>query len=290
MEIGELIKKLRKERQLTQEELSNGITTRTTLSSIENRNNTISLNLLIEILDRLNVRLEEFLFLLGKNETSEKQKLYLGVYTDFYTTGTLSEENERALLFNYKKTNDFYYLALYTQMLGINYRNKGVISSENKQQLEKNIDKIKKHLDTVTDWNHMELALFTNCLFLFDSNYIQAVYRRTVKKMAIRKKLRLYQEDIAIFLLNCIDLFLEREEDISVDYFLKELDKQLIRSNQIYEKTLMHFYRAILSIRQGKMQEKEKIQKILSYLSLIEEDEQVKTLRHDIKKYTGIVL
>lgn len=52
----------------------------------------------------------------------------------------------------------------------------------------------------------------------------------------------------------------------------------------------MHFYRAILSIRQGKMQEKEKIQKILSYLSLIEEDEQVKTLRHDIKKYTGIVL
>lgn len=119
-------------------------------------------------------------------------------------------------------------------MLGINYRNKGVISSENKQQLEKNIDKIKKHLDTVTDWNHMELALFTNCLFLFDSNYIQAVYRRTVKKMAIRKKLRLYQEDIAIFLLNCIDLFLEREEDISVDYFLKELDKQLIRSNQIY--------------------------------------------------------
>ncbi len=65
METGQLIKELRKARQLTQDELAKDITSRTTLSSIENRNQKVSFDLLQKLLDRLNIRLEEFSFLLN---------------------------------------------------------------------------------------------------------------------------------------------------------------------------------------------------------------------------------
>ena len=66
METGQLIKELRKDRQLTQDELAKDITSRTTLSSIENRNQNIPFYLLEKLLDRLNIRLEEFSFLLNE--------------------------------------------------------------------------------------------------------------------------------------------------------------------------------------------------------------------------------
>ncbi|SFC00744.1 transcriptional activator, Rgg/GadR/MutR family, C-terminal domain-containing protein [Alkalibacterium subtropicum] len=290
METGELIKSLRKERQLTQEELAGTITTRTTLSSIENRNQTLSFDLLVKLLDRLNVRMEEFLFLLEEGKSSKKQAMYLEVYTDYYSKGTLSEEVESRILVEYEKTHDFYYLALHTQMLGIERRNKGNLSPEREKQLNNNVHKIKDHLNKVTHWNHMELALFMNCLFLFDTEYIQMAYKRTVKKLVFRKKLRLYQDDIVLFLLNCIDLFLERDEDELVGYFLQELDQHLVRKNQLYEKTLTHFYQVILDIRQGKPQEIERIIKILNYLEFIGETKQVEDLKKDVEKYAGVVL
>lgn len=83
MEIGFVIKRLRKERGLSQEELAKKITTRTTLASIENRNQTVSFHLLIKLLDRLNIRLEEFLFLLNEENYTIKMTLYRNVHSEF---------------------------------------------------------------------------------------------------------------------------------------------------------------------------------------------------------------
>lgn len=129
------------------------------------------------ILDRLNVRIEDF-FLLSKGESTEKQALYLQSYNEYYSTGSYSMEFENMILEKYKETKDFYYLALSTQMLGIEWRNNKEITAEKKKRLDKNTLVMQEHLNRVTNWNHLELAFFTNCLFLFDMEYIQIVYKR----------------------------------------------------------------------------------------------------------------
>lgn len=290
MDVGKLIKTLRKERQLTQEELAEGITTRTTLASIENRNKDISFDVLLKILDRLNIQMMEFLFLLNEGKHSYKQQLYSEVYSDYYSKGYLSKDVEAKLVNAYQETRDFFYLAAHTQMLAIQLRNEGHLSVEKEKQLAKSVEDVKDHLNRVTNWTHLELGLFTNCLFLFENSYIQAVYKRTVKNLLYRKKLSLFQDDILIFLLNCIDLSLERDEDHLVEYYLNELNEQFTRENQMYEKTLYFFYQAVLDIRKGNSEAIEDIERILEYLKFLGKENQVSLFKQDIEKFTDIQL
>lgn len=294
MNLGKLLKSLRVDRQLTQETLSKGITTRTTLASIENRNKTISFDLLMKLLDRLNVRVEEFHFLLNEGLQSEKQTFYLEAYSNYYSKGYLNKDLEKKILKKYQETNDFFFIALYTQMLGSQLRKSGSLPPKDEANLEKNIDLIKTHLNKVNTWTHMELALFINCLYIFDTSYINAVYKRTVKKLVFRKKLRIYEDDIIIFLLNCIDLFLERNQTNLVEYYLKELDTHITRENQLNEKLLSHFYHAIIDIQKGNLEAVDRIESLLNSLDILGETRRIqslkKDLKKDLKKYTNISL
>ena len=75
MDHSSLIKKLRLERGLSQKKLAQGISQRSTLASFENNATKISYNILIQYLDRMNVTLEEYQFMLDGNNLSEKRKL-----------------------------------------------------------------------------------------------------------------------------------------------------------------------------------------------------------------------
>ncbi|MGO4993839.1 helix-turn-helix domain-containing protein [Jeotgalibaca porci] len=286
MEIGFVIKRLRKERGLSQEELAKKITTRTTLASIENRNQTVSFHLLIKLLDRLNIRLEEFLFLLNEENYTIKMTLYRNVHSEFYLTGTTSNELQAELLQSYTDTKDFFYLSVYIQMQGILYRKEGITYVED-SKLKSYIETIKEYLNKITNWNHMELALFTNCLFFFDSEYILLSYNRVIKKMTAMKKLRLYQDDVLVFLLNGINVFFERDEDRLVEYLLSQLNEQLSLDTQLYERSLYQFYKAVLEARQGKKEAMLDAHQIINYLEFVGLYRKAENLKRDIKKYVG---
>ena len=70
---GALIKKLRKERELTQSELSKDIMPRTTLSSIENGGRTVEVTKLFKLLNRMNISIEEYSFLLNLDFLNDKK-------------------------------------------------------------------------------------------------------------------------------------------------------------------------------------------------------------------------
>ena len=70
MDHSSLIKKLRLERGLSQKKLAQGISQRSTLASFENNATKISYNILIQYLDRMNVTLEEYQFMLDGNNLS----------------------------------------------------------------------------------------------------------------------------------------------------------------------------------------------------------------------------
>ncbi|MDB1652685.1 helix-turn-helix transcriptional regulator [Enterococcus durans] len=93
MDHSSLIKKLRLERGLSQEKLAQGISQRSTLASFENNATKISYNILIQYLDRMNVTLEEYQFMLDGNNLSEKRKLSKVFLTSFVNPMTQNLPN-----------------------------------------------------------------------------------------------------------------------------------------------------------------------------------------------------
>lgn len=73
--IGTTIKNIRVGKNLTQKELSNGIITRTYLSKIENDLVNPSFDVIEKILLRLNMSLDEFIFVCNNKNISDKQKI-----------------------------------------------------------------------------------------------------------------------------------------------------------------------------------------------------------------------
>ncbi len=111
MDHSSLIKKLRLERGLSQKKLAQGISQRIMLASFENNATKISYNILIQYLDRMNVTLEEYQFMLDGNNLSEKRKLS----KVFFDKLRRHYDSEFAKFLNeqYYSTDDYYYKLLH---------------------------------------------------------------------------------------------------------------------------------------------------------------------------------
>ncbi|EGP5249464.1 XRE family transcriptional regulator, partial [Enterococcus faecium] len=72
MDSGELLKKLRVERGISQKNLAHKITTRNTLSRYETGKNSIPFVILLEFLDKLNITMDEFVLYLEFDSIRKK--------------------------------------------------------------------------------------------------------------------------------------------------------------------------------------------------------------------------
>ncbi|MDU0335530.1 helix-turn-helix transcriptional regulator, partial [Enterococcus sp. 2CBP] len=84
MNQANLFKKLRIERGYTQQKLSEGVSSRTTLSSFENRGTELSSHTLFLYLDKMNIRLEEFQIMLNDGEFTTKRQLAYRFSKQYY--------------------------------------------------------------------------------------------------------------------------------------------------------------------------------------------------------------
>ncbi|MBM7708567.1 helix-turn-helix domain-containing protein [Enterococcus lemanii] len=206
MNDGNLIKKLRIERNITQKELAAGLCSRSTLARFENNNGNIQAYLLINILERMNITFEEYASYKSNNERSKKE-----VLSENFSNKVLNiqhgETYLQSLYQEYNQTNDLYYLHLYCQgriILSKVYNKEINLANEFKI--------IKKHLDNVDNWGFFELTMYTNSLYLFD--YDQTIYQFDQVIAQINK----FSNSIKIkhlkihFLVNSIILSFEHEK------------------------------------------------------------------------------
>ena len=111
MKQGQLFQKLRKERNISQETLVQGISSRSTLSSFENRNTLLSSELLFHYLNRLNITPNEFQLLINDGAPTKKQIFSKEPHTRHYER-TLTPDFLQSLFLEYEQTNDVFYLLL----------------------------------------------------------------------------------------------------------------------------------------------------------------------------------
>ncbi len=241
---GDLIKKLRKERNLSQAQLANGISSRTTLSSFENNHSRVSSDILFAYLERMNISIQEYLFYFNDNTSTEKERV-----TQYFYNNVVKSTDQEILSricqyrTRYNNSNDFYFCCLSIELkLFLNHKqNKDIFD------VDEDIGIVKHYLERVQQWGHFEMSLFSNCLYVFSSDYIRGTFSVLLKRTKILSQIDTYQNDLAIFLNNCIVLSFERRELTDARFFINELFKKSVDTpRKVYDRMMCNFYLELL--------------------------------------------
>lgn len=100
------------------------------------------------------------------------------------------------------------------------------------EELKEEVETIKRYLETIDTWGHFELTIFSNCLFIFDNQYIIHSFKNSISKMKAYVDATYYSELLSNFILNGLRLSFNRQSVTLRKLFLTELKKITIHHKQ----------------------------------------------------------
>ncbi|OQO70026.1 hypothetical protein BH747_08950 [Enterococcus villorum] len=252
MDQAELLKKLRVERRLSQSDLTKHISSRTTLSSFETRHTHLSSEILLKYLDRMNVKLPEFIFYLQDNRMTTKEIMSKNFINILYGNSTQKKiENFRKQLNSlFKQTNDEFYFVLLIQFNILLAREKGILNLE---VFKKEVTYIRDRLFRIENWGYFELTTFNNLMFIFPTDTIKLLFRESEEKMKLFYKNNFYQSLYTSFLINGCYLGFERKNLDLLSIFLTPLERLTVNTKNIYEQIYYKIFSILSPICEEKL-------------------------------------
>lgn len=217
MNDGELFRKLRQERGLTQAQLARGITSRTALSSFELRQTEISLPHAIKYLNRLNITLEEYEFIYRQKNASKKHTFSRYLKTK---NATEAKKNSELLLHRFQETGDNYFFYLYAQSELLNQVQYGQVFTTSYDLL---VNEIKAYLDRVETWGHFEIIMFSNCMYVFSSEYIAHILKNVLPLSEEYQETIYFSNNIVLLCQNGLGLGIQRQNSELIKLFKEKI-------------------------------------------------------------------
>ncbi|MZU11424.1 helix-turn-helix domain-containing protein [Bifidobacterium longum] len=266
---GDIIKKLRIERGISQEALAKGISTRTTLSSFERRNTELSSSALLKYLDKLNVKFDEFQFLLCDNLLSQKEKV-INRFIEIINSNFNRKELEvylTQLEDVYSKHKDNFYLMIIAQLKIL----KAAILEINELEKNEAIRLIKEYLFKVENWCHFELTIFNNVLFIFYSEEIVVQFENVISRMWLLQDKAHYNSLISTFLINGCFLGFERADANLASLFVRHLEIVSANSRFVEAKIYLLIFKGLLPSISNQTLDSVSIKKGLKILDILDE-------------------
>ncbi|MEC0166764.1 helix-turn-helix domain-containing protein [Paenibacillus graminis] len=264
--LGETTKRIRKSRGMNQSDLAEGIMSRSNLSRFEGGKYFPGYDKLILILDKLEMSLEELLFLHHDYAQPVKRTLHLtlveaGNRYEFEKVRDVSYECH--LLYKTTRTEAFYHLYLLGQGLLIQYGHEDQIS-----QLSEIANYIKPYLLGVDTWYLYEFKLLNNFLFTLNSDDAIFFGLRAVQEF---NKYHSFAESRTIqqhLLQNISNICLgERNYEKSL-FFLTKALPLADKTNLLYDKivTLVLYEITVICLKQS-----QDTSKLGSYLAILQQ-------------------
>lgn len=248
MDIGGTIKKIRRGKNITQKALAENILSRPHLSLIENNKSDISMSLLIQILEKLHLPVDEFVFLANDCSISESKSMALQLMNEANKANTKGLNNllkDSKSKFKEYDSYEFYHISLLTEIYIRLLDNNFTINEE----IQNIANPIKVYLFNLSDWYIYDLKLFSNSLFIFDVFTVESIADKLFNSL---KKYELYpnsREDYLNILINMSTYFIEKEKyKLSLKFAYK--GKQKTKNvDKIYENILLDINISIANIK-----------------------------------------
>lgn len=265
MNYGKIIKKLRKERNLTQEQLCKGITSRVALSDFETKNTRISFETLTLYLDRMNIRLDEFVLLyVSEDLPFIKKRKIANRFPKITRSGPKSilQEIER-LIVRYEETEDIYYYLLMVN-LKVFLLSEGIGSES---ELKEEIAVLMAYLTRIDTFGRFEIVMLSNCITIFSEEFLLVQHAKIVNKLRRLITDPLFQHDLTSYANNlCIHSLQNNYSSLLAQgiQLLKEISEDDPRN--IYERLLFRLFKECSKKRS---KNKETLDEILQMMSLL---------------------
>ena len=240
---GEFIKKIRKEKHLTQKELAEGILSKNFLSKFERGESKITSEIFMNLLERLNVSLDEFEQLVTSKHSQKEFLQKLETFKspkDGYLLENLKAEEKQLFQSDRNRRH------LHNQILveaHLQY-----LQSKNIDVKQKRV--IQSYLFEVEEWGDYEWELFGNIVFCLSTKethlYLDSIFR----KARLGKHDTMHKRMLCRILLNIFleDIEANSSEASQVEAYLTEL---LEDEEFYYEKIRFYYLQGILHIYQG---------------------------------------
>lgn len=228
MELGETISKLRKEKNISIKDLCENYLSRSAYTRFVNGETDTSSTNFLFFLERLQVSLNEFIFIQNDYQLPESQTSLLKLQKFFLAEnldGLKSVEQDCDFL-STSKNDIFNHLSLLSKIYQSRIKNIPIDNTIIRQ--------LQGYLTNVDTWTHYEIMLFNNSMFIFDIEFIELVLRRAIKGLERYHPIRNYTSESLLMLSNVLNVYLSSKEldkanKLFKNMFAKELPEDLVR-------------------------------------------------------------
>lgn len=281
MEIGETVEFIRHSKNISIKQVCGDYLTRQTYYRFIKNNLDISSKKLLYILDNLNVNVDEFLFI-SNNFKQYKEFIDMDTAKHYFECRNIEGLNH--ILDSYKDSKSIKEKNLFALV-------KVLLATLTEEDCLTERTYLSNYLINIETWSHYETVLFNNCMFIFESCFIEMVFSKVILNLDKYNTLRYYGNESIRMFVNMLILFIQRQEYDKASEILAKYDKASeilakiedyqLNDDCLYERCCVSFFDGIIGLINGKEGAEQKCVQILEIFQLLN----CKTIHHMFQTY-----
>ncbi len=278
---GEVLKKLRKDRNYTLKQISSGEISISQISRFERGETDLSIGKFIFILNKIGITIDEFMVYARDYEKYDVVQMMSKVVKYYYENSIegfreLIELNQNKL----KENPDNSLYPLYIILF------KGFICKINKTKLsDKDLQKIIDHLFVTENWGILELQLIGNLYEFFSTKRMLYFFDEIFKNYEKYKKSSMHKHLVCITSLNIFLKLIERNDLKEAEKINKKLRKIVGGETKVYERMILKYGEAFLLYKKGDSAGVEVMKKIIETFKLLSCDYHAKNYQQHFDEF-----
>jgi len=289
LEVYELLKKMRIDRGMSQKELAENITSRESIARYENGKNNIPFDILLELLEKLHISMDEFIFYLGKDTIRQRNKnIKKKIHSEKEEKPTSRYFLDK-LLAKANKSKKILDVRNYLFARTIDWYEKNQIERKLNKKEQALLSKLMNYLEKADDWGRFEMITFSSLMFLFNTNYVTQRIFELAQKIERYADYEIFHPILSSLYNNAFLLMLERKElKLARNYLnkFKETRHRLLFAMDAH--LLTSFYEALLLHLNKEEEGSKQISNIFEALQLIKAEKILEEFHEDLLKFERI--
>ncbi|HEQ6363564.1 TPA: quorum-sensing system transcriptional regulator RopB/Rgg1 [Streptococcus pyogenes] len=266
MEIGETVEFIRHSKNISIKQVCGDYLTRQTYYRFIKNNLDISSKKLLYILDNLNVNVDEFLFI-SNNFKQYKEFIDMDTAKHYFECRNIEGLNH--ILDSYKDSKSTKEKNLFALV-------KVLLATLTEEDCLTERTYLSNYLINIETWSHYETVLFNNCMFIFESCFIEMVFSKVILNLDKYNTLRYYGNESIRMFVNMLILFIQRQEYDKASEILAKIEDYQLNDDCLYERCCVSFFDGIIGLINGKEGAEQKCVQILEIFQLLN----CKTIHH----------
>lgn len=228
--LGSTLRKIRKGKQITLSAVADKHLSKSQISRFERGESEISCIRLINILDKLNISLDEFLILHGKDYIKTESFVNLVQYIrKQYSSKNI--DNIKSLL---SVTSSFNLNSYETTMIkSILYTLDIDVAPSDEELLQ-----LTDYLFNVEKWGYYEIILLGNCVRTINYNSYFLLTKEMIKNYIYSSLNKTNKRLVTQLAINCLIISIDKNKFSDCTYLISEIEKLLNNELNFYEQTV----------------------------------------------------